>query len=108
MQIARMQQSLSISDGNKPHNAPHWLCHFSPIMHSFAHLIKLAYFCVVNPNCVFLTDHTGPSFFPNGAGRKGWFPAHPLTNKTWAPNARGQNGHAEHARAMPPLKLCWA
>ena len=26
----------------------------------------------------------------------------------WTPNARGQNGYAEHTRTILPLKLCWA
>ena len=33
---------------------------------------------------------------------------HPVTNKTWTPNARGQNGCVKHTRTMLPLKLCWA
>jgi hypothetical protein len=56
----------------------------------------------------FGTDYTGPSFFPNDVSRKGWVPVHPVTNKTWTPNVRGQNGYVEHTRKMLPLKLCWA
>ena len=66
--------------------------------------LKLPKFVWVN----FGDNYTDPSFFPNDPNRKGWFPIHLVTNKTWTPNVRGQNGYAEHMRTMLPLKLCWA
>ena len=47
-------------------------------------------------------------FLPNDISRKGWVPVYPVTNKTWTPSVRGQNGYVEHTRKMLPLKLCWA
>ena len=48
----------------------------------------------------------GPTFFPNDPNRRGWFPIHPVTNRSWTPSARGQNSYVEHIRTMLPLKLC--
>ena len=32
---------------------------------------------------------------------------HLVTNRTWIPNERGQNGHTEHTRMILLLKLDW-
>ena len=52
--------------------------------------------------------YTGPTFFPNDASRRGWFPIHPVTSRSWTPGSGQNTGYVEHTRTMLPLKLCWA